>query len=215
MEKAVAFRTIMNEPCRDHPDEDSLERFLLHQCQEDELELVETHIIACEACVTRLETLEFNIEATKLALKSFVQSVRLAEPKPKGSFLSWLTLPRLSFAGASLAFGTLALTFISLPRDVNLTAYRGAESNYVSQWLPLDLHLNGRDLPSGPLNLEVVDARGEKMWAGSTSVKNDQIHVQIPRFTAAGQYFIRIYSTQEDASGGLLREFSIQTKPLF
>ena len=218
MEKAVKFRTIMNEPYRDHPNEDALERFLLNQSEEDELEIVETHILACEACVTRLETLEFQIEATKVALRDFQkaeQSAKTAQPKRKTSLLSWLTVPRLSFAGAALAACAIALTFVSMPRNVSLAAYRGTETNFVSQWLPLDAHLNGRDLPAGPVRIEVVDARGGNIWLGAATVKDEQIEVHIPRFTSAGQYFVRVYSTQEDASGGLLREFSIQTKPLF
>jgi anti-sigma factor RsiW len=77
MEKAVKFLTLMNGPNPDHPSEDSLERFLLNRCEVDELEIVETHIFACEACVTRLETLELTIEATKLAL----QNLRLSKPR--------------------------------------------------------------------------------------------------------------------------------------
>ncbi len=220
MEKAVAFRTLMNGPYRHHPPEDALERFLLQQSEEDELEIVETHILACETCVTRLETLEFNIKATKLALSELQQAERLAEtaqpvPKPGFNFFSWLTLPRLSLAGASLAACALALTFLSVPREVTLTAYRGAETNYVSQWLPLELHLNARELPAGPVRVEVVNAQGGKVWQGNAAVQSDHIDLRIPRFTVAGQYFVRVYSNQDEPAATLLREFSIQTKSPF
>ena len=39
----------------DHPNEEALERFLRNEVQESELETIETHILACESCVTRLE----------------------------------------------------------------------------------------------------------------------------------------------------------------
>ena len=223
MEKAVAFRTIMNGPYRDHPTEEALERFLLNQSEEDELEIVETHVLACEACVTRLETLEFNIQATKVACRDLLveQAAKLAEPlipSPIHAFkrwLSWSSLPRLSLTGGSLAACALTLTFLSLPRQVNLTAYRGADTNTVAQWLPLDLHLNASELPPGPVNVEVVNAQGGKIWHGAATIRNDQINVRIPRLTTAGSYLIRISSAQDDASAELLREFSIQAKSPF
>lgn len=226
MEKAVAFRTIMNGTDRDHPSEDALERFLLQRSEEDELEIVETHILACETCITRLETLEFNIEATKLALQSFRRTDRAAERAQSaesrtvplgGSFknlLSWLTLPKLSFAGATVAACALVFSFISVPRNVNLTAYRGAEANVVSQWVPLDLHLNARELTPGPVVVEVVDDQGGKIWQGKTVVQSNQIEVKVPRLKAAGHYLVQVYAGQ-DSSDIMLREFSIQTKPLF
>ncbi len=51
-----------------HPTEESLERFLLKHSQEEELAVVETHILACESCVARLESLEMNVAVMKLAL---------------------------------------------------------------------------------------------------------------------------------------------------
>ncbi len=61
----------MQEPYIDHPTEEALERFLLHHSEEQELEIVETHILACESCVSRLESLESDIAASKLALRQF------------------------------------------------------------------------------------------------------------------------------------------------
>jgi len=219
MEKAVAFRTIMNEPYRDHPDDEALERFLLQQSEEDELEIVETHFLACEACITRLETLEFNIQATKLALQSLQQTelaAKLAQSQSgPAKWLNWLIQHRLSFAGASLAACAIAFTFISVPREFSLTANRGTETNVVSQWLPLGLHLNATDLPPGPVTVEVVDAQGGKIWQGGATVAKNNIDVTVPRLTTAGAYLVRVYSKQPAADMELLREFSIKTKPLF
>jgi hypothetical protein len=214
MEKAVKFRTIMNGPYRDHPNEDALERFLLNQSEEEELEIVETHILACESCVTRLETLELNIAATKLALQNIQaeQAAKLAQPTPsRSNWFGWLTVPRLSFAGSGLAACALAFTFISVPRDVDVLANRGTETTMVSEWLPLDLHLDARDLPSGPVNIEIVDANGGKIWQGKSTVQNEKLEVKSSRLTSAGSYLIHVSSP----SGELLREYSIQAKPLF
>ena len=56
------------QPLFEHPSEETLERFLLHQSQQAEIEAVETHILACPSCVARLEIMETHIAATKIAL---------------------------------------------------------------------------------------------------------------------------------------------------
>ena len=84
MEIAEAFRTQMNDCYRDHPDEEALERFILHKCSEEELEIVETHVLACESCVAQLETLELDITATKMALESW-RRCRSTSKRPKPS----------------------------------------------------------------------------------------------------------------------------------
>lgn len=216
MEKAVNFRTIMNGPYQDHPHEDALERFLLNQSEEEELEIVETHILACESCVTRLETLEFNLAATKLALNNLQaeQTAKLARPTPSSrNWLSWLTLPRLSFAGAGLAACALALTFVSVPRDISVLANRGSESTVVSQWIPLHLHLDAKDLPAGPVNVDVVDANGRRVWEGQSTIQNDTLEVKTSRLTSAGNYYVRVFP--KSAPVQQLREYSITAKPLF
>ena len=212
MEKAVSFRTFMNSPYLDHPSADALERFLLNQSEEDELDIVETHMLACEACVARLETLEVQVAATKLALQSLEaeSKLQLANPPAKRSgWVCWLTLPQLSFAGAGLAACAVVLTFMSVPREVTVATFRGTETTVVSEWLPLDLHLNARELPAGPVQVEIVKAEGGTVWQGQSVIRNDQIEIKV-RFTKTGQYLIQVSS-----NGDPLREYSIQTQPLF
>lgn len=55
-----------------HPTEEAMERFLLHQSREGELESLESHILGCEGCVDRLERMEPEIVETKLALKQML-----------------------------------------------------------------------------------------------------------------------------------------------
>ena len=206
----------MNEPYRDHPTEDALERFLLNQSEKEELESVEIHILSCVACVNRLETIELNIRVIKLALwsRQTEQSSKVATTS-HASWLIWLTLPRLSFAGAALATCALTFTFVSVPRRVSLMANRGAENTLVSRWLPLDLHLNAGDLPPGPVHVEIVDAQGGKIWQAEAIIKNDTLDVKVVRLTAAGQYFVRVSSASKDSAGELLREYGIEAKSPF
>jgi anti-sigma factor RsiW len=219
MEKAVVFRTIMNEPYRDHPSEDALERFLFNQSDEEELEIVESHFLACEACVTRLETLELDIAAKKMALQTHLaeQAVRLSQPAARQRKLFGLfTWPQLSFAGAAMAACALAVSFVSVPREVNLVAERGNETQVVSEWLPLHLHLQARELNSGPVTVTVVDKAGNQIWRSTAIVKNEEIEVKTPRMKAIGDYLVQVYapSPGEDP-GNLLREYKLQAKSGF
>jgi hypothetical protein len=214
MEKAVTFRTIMNEPYRDHPSEDALERFLFNQSEEEELEIVETHFLACETCVTRLEALELNIAATKLALKKQLaeQAAKLAQPVPRrNNWFGWLTVPQISFAGAAMAACALAVSFVSIPREVNLIAEQGNETKIVSEWVPLELHLQARDMKAGPVTVEIVTVAGRQIWRHEAKVINDEIAVRGPRLTASGNYAVRVYTPLAgDPLGELVREYSIK-----
>jgi len=213
MEKAVVFRTIMNEPYREHPTEDALERFLFNQSEEEELEIVESHFLACDACVTRLEALELEIAAMKRATAAQLaeEAARQAQPAAKQrKFFSWFTLPQISFAGAALAACALAVTFVSVPRDVNLVAERGDETQTVSEWLPLNLHLQAREMKPGPVTVAVVDLAGNKIWQGAASVRNEEIAVKAPRLKAVGYFAVQVYSAQE-----LVGEYTLKARPGF
>src|SRR5258708_23191519 len=126
MELADVFRIQMNELNSDHPNEEALERFLLHRLSEEELESVETHILACESCVEALEVLEVQIATTKMALET-LEALPKGKPVFSAPWKSWLTLPRLSIATAFAALASVSIIF-STPRAGSPTAYRGTQS---------------------------------------------------------------------------------------
>jgi hypothetical protein len=202
----------MTDPYRDHPSEEALERFLLKRLSQAELEVVETHILACEFCVEQLETLEVLIAATKLTtLHSEAGRTQLQSPKASGGWLSSLTA-KLSLMGALTALAIGAVTF-SVPRDVTLSTYRGQETPIVTTWRPLHLKLNATDLAEGPVIVELVDNAGASVWKGSAAVHNDEVKVTLPRITTAGSHFVRIYAiAQSNTESDLLREFAFQVK---
>ena len=211
MELAEILRIEMTDPNRDHPSEDALERFLLHQSSEDELEYVETHILACEACVENLEALELQINATKVALQYLeAEPPRKQMAKAAGVWKSWFTIPRLSFAGGFAALAC-AVIFFSIPRDAALTAYRGTETAIVSEWHPLHMHLNATDLSEGPVTVELVDRTGSQLWKGASAVRRDIVDVNLPRIMKSGPHFLRLYTSQ----GELLREYAFEVKGKF
>jgi len=208
MEIAEDFRIQMNDRYSDHPDEEALERFLLHRCSEEELEIVETHVLACESCVTQLETLEQDIAAMKLALASLeAKPARKQMANAASAWKNWFTIPRLSLAGGFAALACATVLF-SIPHDVALTAYRGTDTAIVSEWRPLDMHLNAADLSEGPVQVELVDRLGSQLWKGASAVRNNSVDVRLPRIKESGSHFVRLY----DPKGELLREYAFQVK---
>jgi hypothetical protein len=204
----------------DHPTEDELERYILNRRQEEDLEALETHILACESCVTRLEGLEFQISVTKLALQE-MQSEQLTKAAlPLGSsWRTWFTVPKLSLTGA---VATVALGLIVVPafvphRDpvaqVSLSAYRGEETSMVRVRERLDVHLNTGDLAEGPVLVAIVDIRGIEVWKGRAAIHHEQAEVVVPPIKERGAYFLRLYApTQASPDSDLLREFAFQVE---
>ena len=216
----------MTDPYLDHPNEEALERFLRNEAQETELETIETHILACESCVTRLEALELDLAAVKVACHE-LQTERIQKEAARSrSWRDWFTLPALSWAGAAAVLA-LGITVVPqfLPRDVNLTATRGLETGMtlspcgtleaavVPEGRPLDLHLKADDLPEGRVNLEIVNGVGKRVWQGAGMIKQQRANVVVPRITTAGAYFLRLYNpAQTGSEPDVLREFRFEVR---
>jgi hypothetical protein len=210
---------IMTNTYLEHPAEEVLERFLLQHSDEEELDVVETHILACESCVARLETLETQIAATKLALQNIhQQEVAKAVAKQPAPSRSWFTLPRLSMAGAlaALAIGIgIAPQFMNRNApvaQVSLVAYRGSETPTVPRDHQLDVHLNANDLNEDNVAVQLVDDRGSQLWKGNATVKQNEIDVNVPKISETGAHFFRIYAPATKGEGELLREFAFNVK---
>jgi hypothetical protein len=201
-----------------HPTEDELERFVLNRNTEQELEVVETHILACESCVTRLEHLEFQISVTKLALLDIrrEQLAKAALPQ-ESSWATWLSVPKLSGAVAAVALALIVVPAFLPPRapvaQVTLSTFRGAETSIVPAGHSLDIHLNTTDLAGGSVVVTVVDIHGTEVWKGRTAIRNEQAEVVVPPITERGAHFLRLYApTQANSDSDLLREFVFQVQ---
>ena len=202
----------------DHPTEETLERFLMHQMQEEELESMETHILACDSCVARLEELEIQLAATKIALAELHnQTVAENYAKEKSSRWTWLKSHSWSLAGATAA---LALAVTIVPRFANISpfetevsAYRGSETTTIPAGRPLLLHLNAKDLPAEPVSVEIVNAEGNQVWKGNNVIDHEKVNAKLPEISAKGNYLLRLYASDKNgAPGDLLREFSFDVK---
>jgi hypothetical protein len=202
-----------------HPAEEALERFLLHQCPDEELEIVETHILACDGCVSRLEALETQIVATKLALEELERERTIAvAARQHRPWKTWFTVPTLSWAGAAaavVAAGLLVtpqLTHRTAPAaEVSLSTYRGLETKVVPEGRPLHVHFNAAGLPQGPVTIQLVDEVGTPLWSGKGIIRNDNVEASAPKITHEGAYLFRLYAAGSE-QGELLREFSFQVK---
>lgn len=201
----------------EHPAEDTLERYLLHRSDEQEIELVETHTLACDVCVQRLEALELNIAATKMALQEIhsenVAKAHAAHTRPS-SWRNWFTAPKLSLAGAALALAlvvgvTIPALHQSPVEQVSLSDYRGQESPNVSRDHTLDMHLNGRGISEAEVNVQLVSDNGNQLWHGSAPVRDGQVEVKVPALHSTGAYFVRLYSPGSDQA---LREFAFNVR---
>ena len=231
----------MTKPYLDHPNEEALERFLLQRSDENELEVLETHILACEVCITRLETLELQITNLKAALVTAEeQRIQKELHSARSSWKSWFRVPSLSWAGAACA--ALAVGLAVVPHytqhnlqlstvksnevaegdlsacrgadssDASLATCRGMETATLPQRRPLDLRLDTTDIPQGPVDVQVVNGAGADVWQGQTTVSNERAEVRLPEISQPGTYFLRFYAPSASAEHELLREFRFEVK---
>ncbi len=231
----------MTKPYLDHPNEEALERFLLQRSEENELEVLETHILACDVCITRLETLESQITSLKAALVTAEEQRIQKELHSTRSFWKgWFSISSLSWAGAACAALAVGLAVVphyaqhnaQLPgaksgevaegdlsacrgadgADASLATCRGMETATLPQRRPLDLHLDTTDIPQGPVDVQVVNGTGADVWQGQTTVSNERAEVKLPEISQPGTYFLRFYAPSASAEHELLREFRFEIK---
>ncbi len=230
----------MTDSYLEHPNEEALERFLLHRSEDQELDVVETHILACESCITRLENLELQINDLKAALAHWEEKRIQNELNPKRSiWKSWFSVPNLSWAGAACAALIFGLTFVphalhnspnspagttqmaerdltacagSNGSDTDLATCRGVEVATLPENRPLNLRLDATDIPEGPVDVQVVGADGSEIWQGQTMVTNQRARVKLPQISQPGPYFLRFYAPGAGTEHELLREFRFEIK---
>ncbi|MDQ2841816.1 MAG: hypothetical protein M3Y72_12415 [Acidobacteriota bacterium] len=227
----------MTNPNLEHPTEEALERYLLQRTDEQELESLETHVLACESCITRLEILEPEIATLKITLVDYEEARIQNELNPsRSSWKDWFTIPRLSWAGAAVAALGIGLTVVphSMQRlssahsvqvaegdlagcqpngtDMTLTACRGTETATLPGGHPLHLRLDATDIQQGHVDVQVVNGTGNQVWQGQTTVSNERAEVNMPEISQPGSYFLRFYAPSANSERELLREFRFEVK---
>lgn len=197
----------------EHPSDESLEQFVMNRLGESELEYVETHIMACEPCISKLELLEDQMAAMQIALRQ-AEAERVCKEAARSSsfWQKWFSVPNLSWAAAAAG---LALCLLLGPRfvpaSVQVGAERGDQAVIVPENRPLNVSLNAVDVPEGQTRIQIVSDSGNEVWSGNAAVRNGKAAVSMPAFKEPGVYFVRLYPAAGSASEPT-REFRLEAK---
>ena len=192
-----------------HPDEDDLEEFVFGRLDGVELDRIEEHLLACEACRRQLTETENFVASTRAAARKMLGA---PAPTPRARRFS---APAWALAGAC-AVVLLAISFslvprFRAPRSVDLlVAERGVTLATAPSQRPLDLRLDAAGLSAQWL--EIVDAQGLRLQGVPISVANGLVLHRAPPLPQ-GQVWIRLYAEPSPQPQTVpLREFSLRVQ---
>lgn len=192
-----------------HPDEDDLEEFVFGRLDGVELDRIEEHLLACEACRRQLTETENFVASTRAAARKMLGA---PAPTPRARRFS---APAWALAGA-FAVVLLAISFslvprFRAPRSVDLlVAERGVTLATAPSQRPLDLRLDAAGLSAQWL--EIVDAQGLRLQGVPISVANGLVLHRAPPLPQ-GQVWIRLYAEPSPQPQTVpLREFSLRVQ---
>ena len=205
-----------------HLKEEVLEEYAFGRLREAETSAVEEHYLACATCQNALETIEEEIRTVRSAFATAALHPPLEEISFWDRAAWWIESfwegHQVGLAGAALALvcvtGVVAYGWMSgraslVPSTVMLASYRGAENFQVQApaGRPLELHINGTDIPSPKLcRVELVNAAGQFEWGGKLTGEAENLLASVPKALAAGQYWVRVYTPDNT----LQREFGLR-----
>ncbi|MBY0503017.1 MAG: zf-HC2 domain-containing protein [Bryobacteraceae bacterium] len=190
-----------------HPSEDELEEFVFGRLEGDELDRLEEHLLACNACRKRLTETENFVASTRAATR---QMLGAPAPTPKTRRFS---APAVALAGA-LAVLLLAIGYSLAPRnataqEVTLVAERGPAPNIAFAGQPMNLKLDVNGLPAFRW-LEIVDGQGQRLYSAPVAPPGAGILLHQAPALPKGQTWIRLHAQPSPAPAVLpLREFNL------
>ena len=190
---------------------------------------MESHVLACHACIDRLEILDSHIANLKTALSQTEHERIQREATPKHRFWeNWFALPSLSWAGAACAAIALALTITphSSPLKIGeesstqptasvasatLSTYRDSQSVTIPRDRTLSLDLDASYIPQGRVDAELVTSTGRELWHGPAIVDSqEQTHISLNGISHPDTYFLRLYMPSAGDEHELLREYRFE-----
>lgn len=202
-----------------HPSEDAFEEYVFGRRDEISSARLEEHLLWCEPCQRVLQETEAYIGSLKTVL---------AEPYPAAALSTRAVerlkslLPRpqnLAWAGALAAASLVILIFRSSvferfpnrplsPAPVALSSFRGgAAIAQAPARKPLQLYIDLEEVSTPcECRVEVVNGKGGQEWSGAVNIASGKLMAQVPDGLAAGQYWVRLYST----GAVLVREFGLR-----
>lgn len=217
--KDAAMHTELNE----HAGEEILERYAMSTLPDVEVEPFEEHLLICPVCQRRLE----EMDAYVLAAGTAAAKLRQESPSAWRNFAARLTLRRLPaplwVAGAVVVLVSgiwftgrweLSQSPVSSPAVVLLRSGRGAHDTARSRApsrQPLLLQVDLKELPTLPVyGLEIVDARGSRLWQSQVEPQDGRLSIRVTRKLAAGRYWVRLFKVTPPKE--LLREYGLAVK---
>ena len=201
------------EHCRD----EALELYAAGRLEESSTEILEEHILICEACRIRLD----EADRYAKAMRAGAARIRLQE-KPKSGFFGriflWLPGPAPVWTTAAAAVCGLAIVAslaLLRPGDtgpavsVALRAERGtAATAPAHRRLDLQLDVRGLQLGAAPRE-EIVNADGRVLQKAAANEKADSVEFRTDRGWDAGTYFVRVFPAGATEA---VREYALQLK---
>lgn len=192
----------------EHGTEDLIESYTMGKLDSAEAAKFEEHLLICEFCRDQAEHADGLRRAMRQALREPFRKDPAWVVTPLAGWLAallrrpvWMAVPALL---ALLAIGIFSGGRASLPAVavLQLTANRG-EMPKVGPSHELELRFAGVPPGDGPYRMEVVDARGQRVWSTLTGRQEDAVEARVQAQLHAGDYFVRLY----DAGGVVLREY--------
>ena len=198
-----------------HIPEDTLELYSMGRLSESEIEVVEEHLLVCNACQDSLQETEDFVRAFRAAVPELeIEPELQSEAGWRDRWQNWwgklFAIPAPMIAAAACA----VLAFVILvPRHtptavVDLQAMRGAEAASIAPpdaSLTLNLSLRGLENP-GPLRMEIADEVGNIVRRADTTRSGERATAKTDGLKA-GAYWVRLYSGSE-----LLREYGLTVR---
>ena len=209
-----------------HAPEECLERYSMHRLTEEESESLEDHLMFCDWCQEKLE----SVESFHLVVRVASRRVRQEDLKSPARSTFWSRFPRFSVSNlfgadrprnwfalpaTAAAMACLAL-FIMVPQSqevsyqqVRLESFRGSAVSSVDSTKPLELALNLDGLPQSPAyRVEIVNAAGVTYATALAEPQGRALTVRIKNKLSPGQYWVRLYIP---GANELLQEFSMRS----
>ena len=198
----------------DHPSPDELENCLLDRSSEEQRQVVEEHLLVCDACRDALQ----DIHATILARNWALEDLEREQSAPSRKWVRF-AMPARAYAGCAAAvIALLSWTYIArtgspVPESrVSLTAMRSGgpgPSAFAVAGSKVTMNLDTSSLPSaGRYLVEVVDLAGTRIWDGEIAARTPNLTVRLPKPVSAGRYWVRLNAP----NGIALREFELRVQ---
>ena len=191
-----------------HVGEERLEAYAMGTLAEDEVAVVEEHLLFCATCQDRLEELDGYTQAMRGAAKRIREEevVAPATPGAWGRVREWFHTPAPIWAGALAMLAVILMIGLRLqvqppgsPVEVELHAIRGASAGTALAGHALRLRLDNRGVAEDAAwRVEIVDEEGTRVWIGTGSWTDSAVLASVDRSFTAGTYFVRLLKEGED-----------------